>query len=206
MPSAIVHLKAAYDMAEILNIQDQGQFYLGAVSPDAVNIDGFADQSVRYPAHIRSLDYEQWKRNVRDYCKLGKSLCKDDKDFLKGFLLHVFTDIYWDELAQPVLFAALRANGAAKEQLRELKWQELYRFNNSLQGDWLYKEVLPKLRAAKPIPVTTVTEELLKRYAEHLCTDYMNKKAIDEPPRICNVKMIKDVETACYEEFENLNI
>ena len=51
MPSAIVHLKAAFDLADKLNVKNLGQFYVGAVSPDAVNIDGFAPQEVRYPAH-----------------------------------------------------------------------------------------------------------------------------------------------------------
>ncbi|MBR1751359.1 MAG: zinc dependent phospholipase C family protein [Ruminococcus sp.] len=204
MPSAIVHLKAAFDLAERLKVQNLGQFYLGAVSPDAVNLDGFAGQEVRYPAHIRTLDYGEWKQNARDFYKANEKSFADDPDFLKGFLLHIFTDIYWDELAQPILFSALKAQGAKDEQLRELKWQELYRFNSYLQGEWLYNDVLPKLREAKALPITTVSGELLDKYRQHLCDDYMDKKSIDEKPLICNESMIERVEQACTEEFDKL--
>ena len=165
MPSAVVHLKAAYDLKDILSVKDTGQFYVGAVSPDAVNIDGFAPQDIRYPAHIRSTDYAQWKHNVADYIIDKSDDYKNNTDFFKGFLLHILTDIFWDELVQPLLFSALQENGAAAQQLRELKWQELYRFNAALAGDWLYKEVLPKIGEVTRFDgISTVTPEVLEKY------------------------------------------
>lgn len=204
MPSAIVHLKAAFDLKDKLDVKNIGQFYMGAVSPDAVNIDGFADQSVRYPAHLRSLDYEEWKATARAFCKENKARYAEAEDFLKGFLLHIFTDIYWDELAQPILFEQLQANGAKPEELRDLKWKELYRFNYYLQGDWLYDEVMPAIRKTKPIAIGTVTEELLGRYLDHLTGEYMKERAIAEPPKICSTEMIEQVEEACLKEFKAL--
>ena len=204
MPSAIVHLKVAFDLKDKLDVKNIGQFYAGAVSPDAVNIDGFAEQEVRYPAHLRSLDYEEWKQTTRDFCKQNKDKWEKKEDFLKGFLLHIFTDIYWDELAQPELFEGLEKRGAKPEELRDLKWKELYRFNSFLQGDWLYDEVLPKIKTAELYPIGTVTLDLLKRYTEHLVVDYMSERSIDEPPQVCNMEMVEKVGKACLEEFKKL--
>ena len=207
MPSAVVHLKAAYDLKDILSVKDTGQFYVGAVSPDAVNIDGFAPQDVRYPAHIRSTDYAQWKHNVADYITDKSDDYKNNTDFFKGFLLHILTDIFWDELVQPLLFSALQENGAAAQQLRELKWQELYRFNAALAGDWLYKEVLPKIGEVTRFDgISTVTPDLLEKYVRHLTTDYMEKKAIDEKPLILSERMLAPVEQACVEFLKKYKV
>ncbi|MBR6336189.1 MAG: hypothetical protein IKR76_00495 [Ruminococcus sp.] len=204
MPSAIVHLKAAYDLANELGVKNYGQFYAGAVSPDAVNIDGFAPQSVRYPAHLRSLDYEQWKQIARDFCKAYKVLWKGREDFLKGFLLHIFTDIYWDEIAQPEMFEGFKKLGYKPEELRDVKWKELYRFNALLSGEWLYDEVLPKLKTAELYPIGTVDLERLTRYVADLTGDYQTRSVISEPTLVCHEGMVEKVEQKCKKELEAL--
>ena len=204
MPSAVVHLRAAYDLADALGVKNLGQFYAGAVSPDAVNVDGFAEQEVRYPAHLRSLDYEQWKQTVRDFCKENRSAWADREDFLKGFLLHIFTDIYWDELAQPEMFEAFEKMGISQEDMRDVKWQELYRFNSFLKGEWLTDKVLPTLKGAEFFAIGTVPKEQLKRYLLHLTGEYMNERAIDEPPKVCSLDMVQKVEQACLDEMGKL--
>ena len=205
MPSAVVHLRAAYDLKEELCVTNYGQFYIGAVSPDAVNVDGFAPQEVRYPAHLRSLDYEEWKRTVRDFGKQNKSAWAGKEDYLKGFLLHIFTDIYWDELAQPVMFARLTEIGVTSEQLREEKWKELYRFNNKLAGEWLYDEVFGCIKSCEPLAIGTVDTERLGRYLKHLTDEYMTSfKSIEGEPLVCSSDMIKKVEKACAKELHQL--
>ena len=205
MPSAVVHLRVAYDLAERLGVVNLGQFYAGAVSPDAVNIDGFAAQSVRYPAHLRSLDYEEWKNTVRTFAKEHSAEWADDTDFFKGFLLHIFTDIYWDELAQPEMFEKLKAAGVSDDEIRDAKWQELYRFNNKLAGEWLYDEVFPAIRKATPKPIGTVDTGRLSRYLTHLVDEYMQSvKAIDGEPIVCSFSMVENVEKASLDELRSL--
>ncbi|MCR5817244.1 MAG: hypothetical protein K6F91_10195 [Ruminococcus sp.] len=185
-------------------MKNYGQFYAGAVSPDAVNIDGFADQSVRYPAHLRSLDYEEWKATARNFCKEKGTEWAGREDYLKGFLLHVFTDIYWDELAQPEMFDGFERLGYSPDELRDVKWKELYRFNTFLEGSWLHDEVLPALKRARFFPIGTVPLEQLTRYIAHLVSDYMNERAINEPPQVCHMGMVEKVEQACFEEMDKL--
>lgn len=198
MPSAVVHLKVAYDLRDELGIKDDGRFYVGAVSPDAVNIDGFASQEVRYGAHIRSTDYKKWKQNVIDHSREFVKIYAGDIDFYKGFLLHLLTDIFWDELVQPKLFEGLKALGADADTVRELKWKELYRFNSFLAGSWLYDNVFAQMAKVSDFPaVSTVSPELLERYIRHLYTDYMNERAPDEKPLVLDESCIPPVEQAC---------
>ncbi|WP_051588814.1 hypothetical protein [Ruminococcus sp. NK3A76] len=206
MPSAVVHLRVAYDLKKKLKVENNGQFYIGAVSPDAVNIDGFADQSIRYPAHLRSLDYEEWKENVRSFFTKEHAKWAGREDHLKGFLLHILTDIYWDEIAQPEMFKALETLGAKPEELRDLKWKELYRFNNKLAGEWLYDEVFPDIKKGECFAIGTVDTVRLRRYVEHLTTEYMTSvKAVDGEPLVCSMAMVQKVEAACLHELTSIS-
>lgn len=204
MPSAIVHLKVAYDIAQKLGVKNYGQFYAGAVSPDAVNIDGFADQSVRYPAHLRSLDYEEWKATARNFCKEKGAEWAGREDYLKGFLLHIFTDIYWDELAQPEMFDGFERLGYSPDELRDVKWKELYRFNALLLGGWLFDDVLPKMKKTELYPIGTVGLDQLTRYIDDLTGNYLTRSVINEPPQVCHMGMVEKVEQACFEEMDKL--
>jgi hypothetical protein len=164
MPSIAVHLTVAARLADRLGIVDFPSYYLGAIVPDSVNADGFASRSERYGAHLRSENYGEWKANILRYRTEAESEYADNPDFFKGFILHLFTDIAWDEEVQPQLFAYLRSVGVSEDRLGEEKWEELRGFDSLLSQSEEYTGAIEYLQNAVPRGITTVSAELSKRW------------------------------------------
>ena len=168
MPSISVHLTLSSRIAERLGITDMPAYYLGAIAPDAVNLDGFASQELRYGAHIRSRDYNVWKQNISDFYKTNKALYADTPDFLTGFLMHLYTDIAWDEVVQPKMFDHLRSCGFADDELSTRKWDELRGFDSLLSQKAEYKNAIEELKKARPTAITTVTPGQLSKWRDKI--------------------------------------
>lgn len=168
MPSISVHLTLSSRIAERLGITDMPAYYLGAIAPDAVNLDGFASQELRYGAHIRSRDYNVWEQNISDFYKTNRALYADTPDFLTGFLMHLYTDIAWDEVVQPKMFEYLRSCGFADDELSTRKWDELRGFDSLLSQKAEYKNAIEELKKARPTAITTVTPGQLSKWRDKI--------------------------------------
>lgn len=180
MPSSPVHLFVARLIAKDLNVTDMAQYLLGSVAPDSVNLGGFAPQEKRYEAHNRSLDLDEWKKKALSVYEDTKGR---DKDFAKGVLVHILTDIFWDELIQPDMLSRLGQEGDGYEDLREKKWQELYRFNTLITSKEWYSDVLDTLRGAKPLDFRNIDKEMMRGFRDYVCEDYADKLD-EEKPRV----------------------
>lgn len=186
MPSATVHLKIAYMMKNELGIKNDAEFYMGAIAPDAVNLEGYASEKVRYSAHIRSKNYDEWKSDIEAFYEENKDSFGGDEDFLKGYVFHLYTDIAWDEVVQPNLFAYLKKQGYSQEEFKEQKWKELFRLNNVLAGQPWYDEVKGSLAGAVCYEIAGVSACLMESYKKYILGDYVKDKVIDEPTGYLN--------------------
>lgn len=168
MPSIAVHLTLAHAAAGLLGIKDMPQYYLGNIAPDAVNAQGFAPAAERYAAHLRSRDYGEWKKQIAAYRAAHKEEYALCPDFFTGVLLHLYTDIAWDEVVQPLLFEHLRGRGFSEEELNARKWDELKGFDRLLSGKPPYAEAVAALAKAEPHAVTTVTADRLSLWRDKI--------------------------------------
>ena len=168
MPSIAVHLTLAHAAAKALGVTDLPQFYLGNIAPDAVNVSGFAPAEERYAAHLRSRSYSEWKRQISAYRAAHAEEYALCPDFLTGVLLHLYTDIAWDEAVQPQLFDHLRGRGFKEEELNPRKWDELRGFDSLLAEKQPYREAVTALTHAEPHAVTTVTADQLALWRDKI--------------------------------------
>ena len=60
------------------------------------------------------------------------------------------------------------------------------------------------MKDSELFPIGTVSLEQLSRYIDDLTSSYLTRNLIPDPPQICNTDMVKDVEQACLEEFNDL--
>ncbi len=174
MPSSIVHLFVANSIKNALGVTDEAQFYLGAISPDAVNLDGFATEQVRYTAHLRSKNVSEWLENIKDFAEKNAVFYKDQRDFFKGFLVHLLTDIAWDEEVQPRLFCQLRATGVSEKDLKQEKWAEIYRFNNLLFKNVKWERIKANLSCSTPMGIFPISKELLGKFTQKVLLSQNN--------------------------------
>ena len=191
MPSSPVHLKVAYLMCDELGIKNKADFILGAISPDCVNLSGFASEELRYGAHIRVRDYDLWKKKLVDFYNDNKEKYKANSDFLKGYLFHCWTDIAWDEVVQPKLFEYLGTLGFGYDDMTKQKWQELYRFNGKLVREPYFAEVRKLVKAAQPQNIAACDIDTIIKYRDYVADDYKDK-IYDEEPKFLNDKHIDD--------------
>ena len=182
MPSFPVHLVVADMLAETIGVQNMPDFMLGTIAPDSVNLKGFASQELRYGAHIRSVDYAVWKKQLTDFYQNNKQAFADRSDYLKGYLFHCITDIAWDEAVQPKLFGFLQRQGdLSREQITKLKWEELFRFNSLLVGRQDFLSAVSELEKAQPRAIATVTAQQVSEYRDYVVNDYKDKISTDMP-------------------------
>lgn len=203
MPSSVVHLYVADMLADSFDVKDRSQFFLGAISPDTVNLGGFADERTRYAAHIRSKNVSRWLADIKKFIFEKSDEYKKEADFFKGFVVHLLTDIAWDLCVQPELFEALEESGVSSDGLRKEKWNELYRFNGQLFKLERWKNIKAEISRSVAVSITTVSAELLSDFkAELLGENY--SKVINEPPRFLDFSHIaKTAEkvTSLYEKY-----
>lgn len=149
MPSTMIHLVIANKIIDRIDTSHSGEFYLGVIAPDAVNVNGKAPKEIRYCAHLRSTDYNEWINNVLEFSKNNANIKKKTPDFFKGFLIHILTDIAWDQIIQPKLFELMKSSGIDETKLNEKKWNELLAFDKEAVKLEVWREkIRPRLKSA----------------------------------------------------------
>lgn len=138
MPTIAIHEEVAYEIAKIYTNLDTGAFYLGALAPDTVNLKGFAPKEERYKSHIRNKDLNIWLSNVKEFFKNNKN--KYEKNFLLGYILHIITDIVYDQYFYwPVREQLVKDNITEGEQHQILRTSmEEYGYQNENKPFWLH--------------------------------------------------------------------
>ena len=156
-------------------------FMLGSIAPDAVNIGvGMAPQDVRYAAHIRSRDVAQWLRNIHEYRMAHEADYSERPDVFRGMLLHLFTDIAWDETVQPLLFSLMSAAGVKNSERSERKWDELAALETQIIGWESSLESLAALRKAVPCSVNICSCEQVAAWQQETLRQYSGEIALRE--------------------------
>lgn len=161
MPGPITHLKTAYFILEnkIASVSQPEQFFLGAISPDSVNIDGHAAKEIRWPAHLRDFDLKKWLLNVREFYE--KECAKhSDKSFLLGYVVHIITDIVWDMYFERELWSCFETISLPRSSWKSERWNELYGYEAlQMKLPWFEDSVCPLLQNAKPLSIGTLKTE-----------------------------------------------
>lgn len=174
MPGPITHLKAVYHYNNVHSNKYGAEIYLGGISPDSVNINGHAPKSVRWPAHLRNADLSVWLENAKLFYNNNKGSV--DEAFLRGYILHIITDIVWDKEFDVPLFALLKRAGFENEQLKAERWNEIYGYElRQIEKDWFSKEALPFLKKAKATTVGTLKEDELLEWQSRVVSLELEK-------------------------------
>ena len=185
MPGPITHLYAAFYYNVRQTEKYPAEIYLGAVSPDSINVDGLAPKEKRWPAHLRDKDLKVWLNNAREFYLNNKG--KTDEAFLKGYIIHLVTDIVWDSSFNAELYEKLTADGVLNENLKEERWNELYGYEQTQVGSNWYNEVLEGLKTAKAIEIGTLKADEIENLRQTVIFNRLNK---GKPPKYVNSNLM----------------
>lgn len=164
MPNIMIHEKVAYTIAKQIKDLDTKEFYLGALSPDAVNVNGFASKEERWTSHIRNKDLNKWRLNIINFYKQNQN--NYNKAFLTGYLIHILTDIVFDD------YFYLDVTNKIKEDNKDLldphpyflKCMDEYAKENMTSTFFI--EIKEKLKSPTYYDILNITKEELKSWTE----------------------------------------
>jgi hypothetical protein len=173
MASTLMHLYVGnYIKSKHGKITDLPKFYMGCVYPDSVNAFGFAPKEVRYPAHLRSRDIDEWIGNNKAFYKENKG--KIDENLLWGFIVHNVTDAAYDRH-----FSGIDRND----------WTL---FNNQQSAKaWWTDEVLPALKSAVPVGMNGVLETHVREWLRNMTEGGWFTHSVEEPAEVTTEMMDK---------------
>ena len=60
MPNITIHEKIGYELSKELNTNSY-DYYLGLLSPDTPNLNGFGPKEERWASHVRRKDLNEWR-------------------------------------------------------------------------------------------------------------------------------------------------
>lgn len=201
MPTSLIHLKIGYEHAKKHNQYNNKEFYLGLIAPDAVNLNGFAEKEKRWGAHIRHKDLETWKDNIFNFYKENKE--KYDNSYIYGYLIHVLTDIYFDEKNSKEIFPKIEAK-AGKEKRREeySNQMDLYECSQ-IEEEW-WKYVKKQLEDSKAETINGIDKHKIEEWKK-LILDRYDKKEKNQY-EIITPEYIDEIENELEKYIKKVNI
>lgn len=178
MASIMIHLETAWRLMQsgglfYGKINDPGEYYLGIIAPDSVNLDGFAEKEIRWAAHLRAKTPKQWYQNIGEFYQKKRE--KLNHDFLLGYAVHNITDAAFDEtLHEPIWAAAKKADTARiYENPNDAGWAECFRYDYFQQNQcWWVQDVSPALKSAQAYKINKLPADLIDRYRLYLMDSY----------------------------------
>lgn len=189
MPGPITHLQAAYYYNVSHGLHFGAQFYLGCISPDCVNINGHAPKDKRWPAHLRDRDLEIWTANAQKFYQVYKG--EIDEPYLRGYILHILTDIVWDKSFDRPLYAMLLREGIPERELKTERWNEIYGYEQTqIVKPWLREDVLPALSSAVPECIGTLDPREIGIWQSSVVSLELDK---GKPPRFVDEALMSQL-------------
>ena len=94
MPNFVIHEKVGYDIGNMYNLHSYN-YYLGLLAPDSNKIRVLLNDKDRYNSHVRDRDYKKWRLLLKSFYL--DNIDNYDSDFLMGYVIHILTDIVYDE-------------------------------------------------------------------------------------------------------------
>jgi hypothetical protein len=203
MASTLMHLYVGRKLAQKYGkINDLPQFYLGCILPDSVNVDGFAAKEVRWSAHLRARDIDEWyENNLKLYTN---NTGRMDENLLLGYVVHNITDAAWDGNFHDRVWDELERLKRPCIMDMGYGWDDCFRFDRDQSKEsWWTLEVLPELKRAVPVGFNVIDENIVKRYLKEVTDEYIG--SIPEGGAVLvNVEMVEELAGIVWEVVGSL--
>lgn len=174
MPSSLYHLNVAYLIAQADKSLFTPEYFLGAIAPDCVNLNGFAPKNIRWQAHNRAANLDEWEENVYKLYKKEKYGAIDSvqfNNFLLGFVVHIFTDIQADRIEEKLRATMMHKYPDYPDEYKLYSNQiKLYEYSQ-LDSDW-WKNTVSQLSVALAFSVNSLKSSDVFDWRNKVLSDY----------------------------------
>lgn len=164
MPNTMIHEQVAYNIAQKHKNLDTPNFYLGALAPDAVNLNGFASKEKRWTSHLRDKDLKVWRQNIIEFYYKEKN--NYPSDFLKGYFIHILTDIIYDDYFYSSVTKRIKEDGKNIIDPHPIMLNYMNEYAIENKNSKITKHIKNKLIEAAYYDIRNITKDNLKSWAK----------------------------------------
>lgn len=126
MPSSSIHLKIGYLFGKKNHISSY-LYYLGLIAPDSPNLYGFGVKEERWRAHVRRKDLGEWREALKEFYFKNKEIYS--RDFLIGYVIHILTDIIYDDTFYLKVRDKIIRNGVSLEDSHQVMRNDMDKYS-----------------------------------------------------------------------------
>ncbi len=159
MPSITIHEEVGEYLSNIIHINSY-DYYLGLLAPDAPNLNGFAEKEIRWKAHVRRKDLQEWRKALQEFYQEEKS--HFPKDFIIGYYIHILTDIIYDDFMYLKVRESIEKDGYSREESHQVMRQDMLNYRSE-NPSW--SKIL--LESTKSYDIQGITKDELSKWKEH---------------------------------------
>lgn len=174
MPTSMFHLNVSKKIAEKYPQYDTSNFYIGTIAPDAVNVNGFADKPIRWSAHKRAKNLDEWKNNIIEFYNEEKN--NFNKEYLLGYIVHVLTDIVADELYyEDGLYEDIVKNRTSEDKAFGFFKDQIQVYEKSQINEEWWLDVKSKLKNCDTFQINDISKEMITDWKNKVLKEYSQK-------------------------------
>lgn len=197
MPTVLIHEEVAYNIAKKYKQLDNKDFYLGALAPDTVNLNGFASKEERWNSHLRNENLDTWLENVKKFYNENKD--KYNKYFLLGYVLHIITDIVHDKYFYQDIRTAMTKNNINEDDQHPLLRKYMLEYGYLDENNQIREYINDLLKEHTGYNIKNISKEDLIAWKNKCFSNY-NEKV--HPNNYITKNHIQELSKKTEEEFK----
>lgn len=197
MPTVLIHEEVAYNIAKKYKQLDNKDFYLGALAPDTVNLNGFASKEERWNSHLRNENLDTWLENVKKFYNENKD--KYNKYFLLGYVLHIITDIVHDKYFYQDIRTAMTKNNINEDDQHPLLRKYMLEYGYLDENNQIREYINDLLKEHTGYNIKNISKEDLIAWKNKCFSNY-NEKVY--PNNYITKNHIQELSKKTEEEFK----
>ena len=201
MPTVLIHEEVAYNIAKKYKQLDNKDFYLGALAPDTVNLNGFASKEERWNSHLRNENLDTWLENVKKFYNENKD--KYNKYFLLGYVLHIITDIVHDKYFYQDIRTEMTKNNINEDEQHPLLRKYMLEYGCLDENNQIREYINDLLKEHTGYNIKNISKEDLIAWKNKCFSNY-NEKV--HPNNYITKNHIKELSKKTEEEFKTFII
>ena len=201
MPTVLIHEEVAYNIAKKYKQLDNKDFYLGALAPDTVNLNGFASKEERWNSHLRNENLDTWLENVKKFYNENKD--KYNKYFLLGYVLHIITDIVHDKYFYQDIRTEMTKNNINEDEQHPLLRKYMLEYGYLDENNQIREYINDLLKEHTGYNIKNISKEDLIAWKNKCFSNY-NEKVY--PNNYITKNHIQELSKKTEEEFKTFII
>ena len=201
MPTVLIHEEIAYNIAKKYKQLDNKDFYLGALAPDTVNLNGFASKEERWNSHLRNENLDTWLENVKKFYNENKD--KYNKYFLLGYVLHIITDIVHDKYFYQDIRTEMTKNNINEDEQHPLLRKYMLEYGYLDENNQIREYINDLLKEHTGYNIKNISKEDLIAWKNKCFSNY-NEKV--HPNNYITKNHIQELSKKTEEEFKTFII